>query len=312
MSDSRILKLGSKHYLTGTELTRDEMKAVLQLAEELRTERRSGKTRKDLEGKNVTLLFEKPSLRTRMSFAVALMELGAGSVEIVSAVRKKEEPEDTVQVLGAYSHGIMVRTFEHKILDRMAQKSPVPIINGLSDSHHPCQVMADLQTLQQSFGKLEGLKLAYVGDGNNMLHSLLLLMPFLGIHVTYACPKGFEPSSFIVKQAMARAKEGGGSIQACDTPAEAVAGAHAIYTDVWASMGQEDEEAEREAAFEDFQVNEELHSKAAPNAVVMHCMPMVRGKEISEGMVEHKNSVIYRQAENRLHVQKALLLGLIR
>jgi ornithine carbamoyltransferase len=306
-----MLKLKTKHFLTGEELSREELTNLLSLAETVRTERKAGKNRTDLAGKNVSLVFEKPSLRTRMSFTVALFEIGAHAIELVSSFRKKESPEDTAMVIAQYSHGIMVRTFEHENLDRMAKNCPVPIINGLSDSHHPCQVLADLQTLGQSFGNLAGLKLAYVGDGNNMLNSILLLMPYLGVHVTYACPKGFEPNAFIVKKAKARAKEGGGSITAFANPKSAVEGADAIYTDVWASMGQEDEELEREKIFKDFQVNENLFAAAKSTAIVMHCMPMVRGKEITETMADHANSVIYRQAENRMHAQKALLLGLI-
>lgn len=306
-----MLHLKSKHFLTGEELSRTELTELLDLAEQLRTERKAGKVRTDLAGKNVSLVFEKPSLRTRMSFTVALQEIGAQVIELISSVRKKESPEDTAMVIAQYSHGIMVRTFEHEILERMAKKCPVPIINGLSDSHHPCQVLADLQTLKQSFEKLEGLRVAYIGDGNNMLNSILLLMPFLGVHVTYACPRGFEPNAFIVKNAKMRAKEGGGSITAFANPKAAVEGADAIYTDVWASMGQEDEELEREKIFKDYQVNEALYALAKPTAIVMHCMPMVRGKEISEAMADHPNSVIYRQAENRMHAQKALLLALM-
>lgn len=301
----------TKHFLTGEELSRDELAKLLELAETVRIERKAGKTRNELAGKNVSLVFEKPSLRTRMSFTVALFEVGAHAIELVSSFRKKESPEDTAMVIAQYSHGIMVRTFEHENLDRMAKSCPVPIINGLSDSHHPCQVLADLQTLAQSFGKIAGLKLAYVGDGNNMLNSILLLMPYLGVHVTYACPKGFEPNAFIVKKAKARAKEGGGSITPISNPRAAVEGADAIYTDVWASMGQEDEELEREKIFKDYQVNEGLLAAAKPTTIIMHCMPMVRGKEITETMADHANSVIYRQAENRLHAQKALLLGLL-
>jgi ornithine carbamoyltransferase len=305
------LQIKSKHFLTGEELTRDELLGLLDLAENLRTERQAGKTRSSLAGKNVSLVFEKPSLRTRMSFTVALQEIGAAPIELISSVRKKETPEDTAMVIAQYSHGIMVRTFEHENLERMAKVCPIPVINGLSDSHHPCQVLADLQTLQQYFKKLDGLKLTYVGDGNNMLSSILLLMPYLGVHVTYACPKGFEPNAFIVKKAKARAKEGGGSITAVSNPKAAVEGADAIYTDVWASMGQEDEELEREKIFKNYQVNEALYAAAKPTTIVMHCMPMVRGKEITESMADHPNSVIYRQAENRLHAQKALLLGLL-
>jgi ornithine carbamoyltransferase len=306
-----MLKLKAKHFLTGEELSREELTDLLALAETVRTERKAGKTRNELTGKNVSLVFEKPSLRTRMSFTVALFEVGAHAIELVSSFRKKESPEDTAMVIAQYSHGIMVRTFAHENLDRMSKNCPVPVINGLSDSHHPCQVLADLQTLQQSFGKLAGLKLTYVGDGNNMLNSILLLMPFLGVHVTYACPKGFEPNAFIVKKAKARAKEGGGSITATANPRAAVEGADAIYTDVWASMGQEDEELEREKTFKSFQVNDALYAAAKPTTIIMHCMPMVRGKEISESMADHPNSVIYRQAENRMHAQKALLLGLL-
>jgi ornithine carbamoyltransferase len=306
-----MFKLSTRHFLTGEELSQDELKGLLSLAEELREERKKGIHRKDLLGKNMTLVFEKPSLRTRLSFTVALQELGAQAVELVSAVRKKEEPKDTVCVLGTYSHAIMVRTFEHRTLQKMAEFSPVPIINGLSDSHHPCQVLADLQTLKQSFGKLDGLKLAYVGDGNNMLHSLLLLLPYLGVHVSYSCPQGFEPNSFIVKNAKKRAKEGGGSITAFEKPSDAVKGVNAIYTDVWASMGQEAEESEKEKSFTDYQVNEELYARAAPGAILLHCMPMARGKEITDTMADHPNSRIYQQAENRLHAQKALLLGMM-
>lgn len=306
-----MLHLKTRHFLTGEELSRAELLELLELAETLRSERRAGKTRQELAGKNVSLVFEKPSLRTRMSFTVALQEIGAQAIELVSSVRKKETPEDTAMVIAQYSHGIMLRTFDHENLDRMAKDCPIPVINGLSDSHHPCQVLADLQTLKQSFGKLEGLKLAYIGDGNNMLNSILLLMPFVGVDVVYACPKGFEPNAFIVKKAKARAAEGGGSITAITVPKDAVKGVDAIYTDVWASMGQEDEEMERELQFKGYQVNESLFSAARSDTIVMHCMPMVRGKEISEAMADHPNSVIYRQAENRMHAQKALLLGLL-
>jgi ornithine carbamoyltransferase len=206
----------------------------------------------------------------------------------------------------------MLRTHEHSIIERMASKTRVPVINGLSDTHHPCQVLADILTLKQHFNTLQGLKLAYIGDGNNMLHSLLLLAPALGIQVSYACPKGFEPNAFVVREARSRAKEGGGGITASKSPSSAVEKANAIYTDVWTSMGFEAEEKEREDAFEGYQVNAELYAKAAPGALIMHCLPMVRGKEITDDMAEHENSVLFRQSENRLHAQKALLLHLLK
>ncbi|MCM2278890.1 MAG: ornithine carbamoyltransferase [Oligoflexia bacterium] len=299
------------HFLTGEELPRAELFALLEQAEELRQERRAGHRRQDLAGRSVALLFDKPSLRTRISFAVAIAELGGNPIESVAATRKHEEPEDIVRVLGGYCDALVIRTHEHAIVERMVSKAPVPVVNGLSDSHHPCQVLADLLTLRQYFGKLEGLKFTYIGDGNNMLHSMLLLMPFLGIHVTYACPPGYEPNAFISRVAEGRAREGGGSITAFTDPVEAIRGTNAVYTDVWTSMGFEAQEFEREAAFANYQLNEALYAHAAPGALIMHCMPMIRGKEISETLPEHENSVLFRQSENRLHAQKALLLKLL-
>ena len=305
-----MLEIKTKHFLTGEELSRPELLALLDEAEALRKERPNHQTPK-IEKQTLVLLFEKPSLRTRVSFTVAMQELGGKVVEVVSNFRKKEEPEDLVRVLAGYSHAIMMRTFDHSILDRMVSKSTVPVINGLSDSHHPCQALADVLTLKQSFGKLEGLQLTYIGDGNNVLHSLMLLAPFVGIHLRYACPQGFEPNAFITRRARQRATEGGGSITAFTNAADAVKGANALYTDVWTSMGFEQEETEREAAFDGYQLGEELMALAEPNAVIMHCMPMVRGKEISDAAADSPNSVIFQQSENRLHVQKALLKGLL-
>jgi ornithine carbamoyltransferase len=294
------------HFLTGEELSRAELEKLIDTAEELRQERRRGKIRTDLKGKSIILLFDKPSLRTRISFSVAIHELGGNSIESVSTSRKHEEPEDTARVLGGYCHAAVMRTHEHLILQRMINQSPIPVINGLSDSHHPCQVLADILTLKQKFGKLEGLKVAYVGDGNNMLHSMLLLMPFLGVHLSYACPAGYEPNALIVKKAEARA-----NITACSEPVAAVKGVNAIYTDVWTSMGFEEQQFDRDQAFAGFQVNESLYSHAAPGAIILHCMPMERGKEISETLPDHENSAIFQQSENRLHAQKALLLKLL-
>lgn len=309
MADANRFK--TKHFLTGEELSREELVALLDHAEQLKKDRFSETAHKPLSGQHLALVFEKPSLRTRMSFAVAMQELGGQVVESSVLTSKKEEPEDLIRVIAGYCHAAMIRTHEHSNLERMVAKSPIPVINGLSDSHHPCQVLADLLTLRQVFGKLEGLKLAYIGDGNNMLHSLLLLAPFLGVEVRYACPPSYGPSAFILKRAKARMKEGKGAIAAFNDPAAAVEGANAIYTDVWASMGFESEAADRELAFAGYQVNDELYAKAAPNAVIMHCLPMQRGKEITDSMADHQNSVLFRQSENRMHAQKALLLGLM-
>ncbi|MBI3544401.1 MAG: ornithine carbamoyltransferase [Deltaproteobacteria bacterium] len=305
-----MFKLKTKHFLTGEELMRDELLALLDEAEALKKERPTHDA-PNSKGKTLVMLFEKPSLRTRVSFSVAMQELGGSVIELVSAVRKKEEPEDIARVLAGYAHAVMVRTHEHSILEKMASKSSVPVINGLSDTHHPCQALADILTLKQIFGELKGLKLAYVGDGNNMLHSLMLLAPYLGIQLSYACPKGYEPNAFITRRAKARAKEGGGLITAADTPQVAVTGAHALYTDVWTSMGFEREESDREKAFDGYQLNEELVALAAPNSVVLHCMPMVRGKEITDAVADSPRAVLFQQSENRLHAQKALLKGLL-
>lgn len=305
------LKIKSKHCLTGTELSRTELSDLLFLAESCREQRLAGFTRDDLRGKTIVLLFEKPSLRTRVSFTVAVQELGGNVVELDSMGRKKEDPEDTIRVLGGYCHGAMVRTHAHTILDRMVAKSAIPIINGLSDTHHPCQVLADLLTLQQTYKTLKGLKLSYVGDGNNMLHSLMLLAPAMGIELHYACPPGYEPNSLVVRQSKKRAKDGGGQVVAHVDPIKAVGGTNAVYTDVWTSMGFEQEETDRDKAFGAYMLNESLYGHAAPGALIMHCMPMIRDKEIAASLVDHECSALFRQSENRMHAQKALLIGLL-
>lgn len=300
-----------KHFLTGEELTPAEVTDLLMLAETLRQERNQGKFVKPLQDKSVALLFDKPSLRTRFSFSIGLQELGAHVVESTSADRKKEEPEDLIRVLAGYTHAVMLRTHAHAQLERMTKRSKVPVINGLSDTHHPCQALADILTLKQEYGTLKGLTLAYVGDGNNVLHSLLLLAPALGINVRFSCPQGYEPNGLILKRAKARAAESQATVQAYKTPSEAVKGANAVYTDVWTSMGFEGEEIDREKVFKDYQVNEKLMALAAPKAIFLHCLPMVRGKEVSEKLPDSACSRIFLQSENRLHVQKALLLKLL-
>jgi ornithine carbamoyltransferase len=307
-----MLDLKNKtHFLTGEEMSNSQLEEILDLGLKLKQERKQNNLKTILQGKTLVLLFDKPSLRTRLSFSVAANELGCNVIESIGSSRKTEEPEDVVRVLAGYCHGIMIRTFDHSYIERMAKISTIPIINGLTDSHHPCQVMADLLTLKEQFGKLTGLRLSYVGDGNNMLHSMMLLCPRLGVDLHYACPVGYEPNAFIVKSAKLLAQEGGGSITAHSSPESAIINSHALYTDVWASMGFEHEEQAREAAFEGFQLNEQLLAKADPKAIVMHCMPMVRGKEISKTLPDHPQSMIFQQSENRLHVQKAILVKLM-
>lgn len=305
------LGLTDRHILTGEELSHYEMQSILDFAITLKKQRLEGRSRVWLPGRQLGMLFEKPSLRTRVSFTVGMQDLGGFAIDIPSTQRKSEEPEDTARVLAGYCHAIMVRTFEQKVLDRMARVSRVPIINALSDEHHPCQALADLQTLQENFGSLKGLKLAYVGDGNNVLNSLMLMAPVLGVEVRYACPKGYKPAKEILFRAKERAKTYGGAVIECSSPEEAVKDAQAIYTDVWTSMGFEKENEARLKAFQGFKVDEALHGLAASDAVVMHCLPMIRDVEISGALADSKHSVIFQQSENRLHAQKSLLVGLL-
>lgn len=305
-----MLQLSSMHFLTGEELSREELFSLIEVSHVLSEKRGQLPRVQPLKGKTFALIFEKPSLRTRVSFSVGVTELGGHVMELLGSEKKNEDPEDTIRVLHGMIHGLMLRTFDHSTLERMAKHSKIPIINGLSDTHHPCQTLADLLTLYQRFGSLQGLKVAYIGDGNNILHSLLLLAPYLGVDVHYACPKGYEPNSEILERAEKRARLGSGRIKKFPTPDAAVKGTHAVYTDVWTSMGFEDEKEERLKAFQGYQLNMDLFSKALPNAIALHCLPMVKGLEITEEVVEHPRSALFQQAENRLHAQKALMIGL--
>ncbi len=300
----------TNHFLDGKEFSPQVLKEVIDLAGELKAERDEGHLRDDLKGKTLAMLFDKPSLRTRMSFSVAMTELGGNVIESSASLRKQEEPEDVAGVVSSYVHAVMIRTYGHDLVQRFAGQSKVPVINGLTDEHHPCQALADILTIKQKFGNLEGMKLSYIGDGNNCLHSLMILAPMLGVDLHYSCPKTYQPDGKIYEWATHRPSTG--KIIRFDTPEQAVSGVDAIYTDVWASMGFEDENEVRIKAFQGYQLNKRLHSMAQNNAIILHCMPMIRGQEISSEMADHKQSAIYQQAENRLHVQKALLLKLIK
>lgn len=304
-----MLSFESMHFLTGEELSRENLLSLIEIADTHR-KRRGLKQTLPLKGKTVGLIFEKPSLRTRVSFTVGIQELGGQVLELTSSQKKSEEPEDTIRVLQGMLHGVMWRTFDHSVLERTVAVSRIPIINGLSNTHHPCQALADLLTLYQRFGRLDGLKLAYLGDGNNVLHSLLLLAPLVGVDVHYACPEGYQPQKDIVRRAQVRAKLSGARVRDFKTPKEAVRGCHAVYTDVWTSMGFENENAERLKALNPYQLNIEVFERALPNAIAMHCLPMVRGQEITSEVADHARSCLFQQAENRLHTQKALLQGL--
>jgi ornithine carbamoyltransferase len=289
-------------HLTGDlDLSVSALMQLLDLAAQVkRTPARFNQT---LAGQYLTLLFEKPSLRTRMTFELAIKQLGGDAITSVGPIADREPVKDVARNLDRWTQGIVARVFSQSTIDELAAWSSVPVINALSDRFHPCQALADVLTLKEHFGKLDGLKLAFVGDGNNVAHSLMLTGARLGIHVAVATPPGYEPDPEIAAVA--------GHVTLTNNPQEAVAGAHAVYTDVWASMGQESEAGERARTFAKFQVNDALYSAARPDAVFMHCLPAKRGLEVTDSVIEAPRSVVFDQAENRLHAQKALLLMLL-
>jgi len=293
-----------RHLASDLDLTTDGLVDLLKLAAQVK--RAPSRFTRKLAGRYLTLLFEKPSLRTRMTFELAIKQLGGDSVTNLGPVAERELVKDVARNLERWTQGIVARVFSQSTIDELAAWSGVPVINALSDRFHPCQALADVLTLKEHFGRLEGLKLAFVGDGNNVAHSLMLTATRLGAHVAVATPAGYSPDAGIAEQA----SRFGEITVTCD-PAEAVAHAHAVYTDVWASMGQEAEAAERSRIFAPYQVNEKLFSGARADAVFMHCLPAKRGLEVTDGVMESPRSVVFDQAENRLHVQKALLVALL-
>jgi ornithine carbamoyltransferase len=300
-------KVAHTDFTKDLDLTQDELRAVLDLASDIK--RSPALYRTALDGKSIALLFEKPSLRTRMTFELAIQQLGGFSIRYEGPIGAREPLKDMARNLDRWVNGIVARTFLQTTVDGLAQWSKVPVINALSDMYHPCQAIADMQTLGEHFGGTQGIKLAFVGDGNNVANSLMLNAARLGMDFAIATPPKYEASAAIVAEARALATCS--SITVTTDPAEAARGAHAIYTDVWASMGAENEAAERRTAFSDYQVDEALFEHAAPEAIFMHCLPAKRGEEVTNGVIESARSVVFDQAENRLHAQKALLLMLL-
>ncbi len=264
-----------------------------------------------LSGRYAALLFEKPSLRTRITFELAVKQLGGDSILSTGLIGEREPIKDVARNLDRWTNAIVARTFTQRTVEDLAKYASVPVINALSDLYHPCQALADVLTVKEKFGKWRGLKLAFVGDGNNVAHSLMLTCTRLGMDFALACPPTYEPNPAIVDEARGLAAAFHTTITVTNEASEAVDGAHAVYTDVWASMGQEAEGIERRARFQPYQVNEELMAQARPEAVFMHCLPAKRNQETTEGVMESGQSVVFDQAENRLHVQKALLLMLL-
>lgn len=308
------MNLNGRDFIELTDYSTDEIHYLIDLAIELKRKQKNGEVYQPLLGKTVGLIFEKSSTRTRVSFEVGTYQLGGHALFLSKndiQLGRGETIADTAGVMSRYLDGIMIRTFGHDKVADLARYATVPVINGLSDLAHPCQVLADYQTLYEHKGKLQGLKLAYVGDGNNMAHSLMIGGAKLGVHVSVASPEGYEPDPQIVADAQEIAKATGAVIEVVRDPKAAVQEADAIYTDVWASMGFEEEQKIREAAFRNYQVDEQLARYAKPDYVFMHCLPAHRGEEVSEGVIDGPHSIIFDQAENRLHAQKALMAALI-
>jgi ornithine carbamoyltransferase len=302
----------TKDLLTGMEWSPAQVRELFHLAADVKGH--PDRYRGALAGRFLALIFEKPSLRTRVTFEVGISSLGGASVFLdhtESKLGQRESIPDVAKNLERWVQGIVARTFTQESIDALAENASIPVINALSDRYHPCQALSDFFTLEERFGSLRGLKLAYVGDGNNVCHSLLSIGARAGAQVRVATPAGYNPDSAVVSEAKRTARETRGKIEVCDSPEEAVAGAQAIYTDVWTSMGQEEEVAVREAAFAAYQVNEALFAQAAPDAVFMHCLPAHRGSEVSEAVIDSPSSIVFDQAENRLHMQKAILLTLL-
>ena len=291
------------------DLNVEQLTSLLNLTQQVKHARQ--RFASSLKGRYVSLLFEKPSLRTRFTFELAIKQLGGDCVTQIGPVAEREPLKDVARNLARWTDAIVARTFSQETIDGLADWSGIPVINALSDLYHPCQALADVFTLKEHFGHLRHLKLAFVGDGNNVAHSLLLCGSRLGINCSIATPAGYEPNAGIVEQAEACAAESGACIEITNDPLTAVRGANAVYTDVWASMGQESEAQERRRLFAPYQVNTELLAHSDKDAVFMHCLPAKRGLEVTDEVVESAQSVVFDQAENRLHAQKALLLTLL-
>jgi ornithine carbamoyltransferase len=291
------------------DLTLAELNALLDLTADVK--RRPQEYSRALSGRYASLLFEKPSLRTRLTFELAIKQLGGDSITSSGPIGGREPIKDVARNLDRWTQVIVARTFSQRTVDELARWSSVPVINALSDLYHPCQALADIFTLKERRGTLAGLKLAFIGDGNNVANSLMLTCARLGVNVAIATPRGYEPKTRIVSEALELAAETGANLTAGHDAVPAASGADAVYTDVWASMGQEEEAAQRRFDFQPFQVTEQLMALARPDAIFMHCLPAKRGEEVTDAVIESGQSAVFDQAENRLHVQKALLLMLL-
>jgi len=301
-----------KNLITLKDLTAAEIEGIFELAAEIK---KKGKSYgRPLIGKSLALVFQKPSMRTRVSFEVGMYELGGHAVYLGPqevGLGKREAVKDFAKTISRYVDGAVLRTFSQRHIDEFAQYANMPVINGLSDMLHPCQALGDIFTMLEKASGLNGITLAWVGDGNNVLHSLLHGCGKLGINLNIAVPKGYEPNSRVLREAKNDAKRSGAVIKLSSKPQDVLAGADFVYTDAWASMGQEKEYKKRLKIFKEFQLNSRLLKHANKNALVLHCLPAHRGEEITDEVIDGPQSIVYEQAENRLHVQKAVLVKLI-
>lgn len=299
-----------KHLLKMLDLSREEIIDILNLADQLKYELKNGIKHDILAGKSLGMIFQKASTRTRVSFEVGMYQLGGQALFLSNRdlqIGRGEPIEDTARVLSRYLDGIMIRTFEQSEVETFAKMGSIPVINALTDFSHPCQVLADLMTVREIKGTLQGLKMCFIGDGNNMMNSLIVGGLKVGMSVSVACPKGYEPDAAVLEFA-----EGADDFNMLRDPVAAAKDADVVITDVWASMGQEDEKTEREKAFKGYQVNSEVMESAAHDAIVLHCLPAHRGEEITAEVFEQHASSIFEEAENRLHAQKAVMVRLMR
>jgi len=309
-----FFSLKRKDLISIADLEPAEIMLILEAAELLKAKHKKGDLFVPLLGKTLGLIFHKPSARTRISFDVGMYQLGGHSILLKDediGLDKREPVEDVARLFSRMIDAVMIRTFDHDLVCRLAKHSTIPVINGLTDFEHPCQILADLMTLREHRGSLKGHKVAFIGDGNNVANSWAYAAGKMGLKLVVASPKGYELSPQVIEEAMQYGRESGGSVEVTHSPVAAAEGADLLYTDVWTSMGQEEERRDRLEAFDGFQISEALLKKAKPDAIVMHCLPAHRGEEISAEVMERFQKVIFDEAENRLHAQKAVLTLLL-
>lgn len=304
------VSLKGRHFLKLQDFTKEELIQILDAADFIKMRTKLGIREEILGGKTLAMIFEKSSTRTRVSFEVGMAQLGGNALHLSARdiqIGRGETVPDTTRTLARYVDGIMIRTYGQEIVEEMARFSTVPVINALTDEHHPCQVMADLQTMREKFHRLEGLKLAYVGDAANVANSLLEGCSIIGIDISLACPKGYQPTDEMIAQAYKNAEKSGAKVVITESIEEAVKDADALYTDIWVSMGKEEESKKRFEDLKDYQINSDVLKLAKRDAIVMHCLPAHRGEEITDDVIEGPQSVVFDEAENRLHAQKAIM-----